>query len=278
MSFADAMHTVQDLPPGFVWMRSGRWHIAVREGAADAFTGGDYSDPVCLAAGGDPCFRGRGHPVRVFLSDGSPAVLRRYEHGGVFAALLGSRFLGQPRPLRELAASEEARRAGVRVPEVVAAYVRRLRPFGHTGFLLTREVGQARDLVMAFRSGEPAGPVLHRLGEELRRLHEAGVWHADLHVKNVLLAGGAVTLIDFDRALVMAPVPGRMRIKNLLRFDRSVVKLANQGVAVAMKDRLRFYKGYFGRRLPRAERAALIATCRRGIRRHRWWWRLTRGR
>lgn len=216
--------------------------------------------------------------MRVLLPDGSSAVLRRYEHGGVFASLLGSRFLGRPRPLRELAASEEARRAGVRVPEVVAAYVRRLKPFGHEGFLLTREVGQARDLVEAFRSGEPAGPVLHQLGEELRRLHEAGVWHADLHVKNVLLAGGAVALIDFDCARVMAPVPERMRIKNLLRFDRSVVKLANQGVAVPVKDRLWFYKGYFGGWPPRAERAALIATCRRSIRRHRLWWWLTRWR
>ncbi|MFW5791452.1 MAG: lipopolysaccharide kinase InaA family protein, partial [Desulfohalobiaceae bacterium] len=227
------MHTVQDLPPGFVGMRSGRWHIAACEGVAAGCAAGGSSDPVRLAAGGDPCFRGRGHPVRVFLSDGSPAVLRRYEHGGVFAALLGGRFFGRPRPLRELAASEEARRAGVRVPEVVAAYVRPLRPFRHMGFLLTREVGQARDLVEAFRSGEPPGPVLHLLGEEVRRLHEAGVWHADLHVKNVLLAGGAVTLIDFDRARIMSPVPERMRIRNLLRFDRSVVKLANQGIAVA---------------------------------------------
>lgn len=277
MHFSAVMHPVQDLPPGFVWMRSGRWHIAVSEDAAEGFAGGNYSDPVRLAAGGDPCFRGRGHPVRVFLSNGSPAVLRRYEHGGVFAPLLGGRFFGRPRPLRELAASEEARRAGVRVPEVVAAYVRPLKPYGHKGFLLTREVSRARDLVEAFRSGEPPGPVLHRLGEEVRRLHQAGVWHADLHVKNVLLAKGAVTLIDFDRARVVSPVPERMRIRNLLRFDRSVVKLANQGVAVALKDRLRFYKGYFGRRLPRAERAALIASCRRSIGRHQWWWRVTRG-
>ena len=81
--------------------------------------------------------RGRGRPSRVSLPDGSSGVLRGYRHGGMLRALTGRRFTGFPRPLTELVATERARAGGVRVPEILAAYVRRVGLGCHVGYLLT---------------------------------------------------------------------------------------------------------------------------------------------
>jgi tRNA A-37 threonylcarbamoyl transferase component Bud32 len=106
-------------------------------------------------------------------------------------------------------------------------------------------------------------------------MHAAGVWHADLHVKNVLLADGAVVIIDFDRARVLGPVPEPERVGNLLRFDRSVVKLERSGVHVPLRDRLRFFHGYRDGLVDRRAREDVVRRCRKSLARHRRWWSIS---
>jgi len=86
------------------------------------------------------------------------------------------------------------------------------------------------------------------VGRTLRRFHDAGVDHADLHAHNILFgpvelragaqesspdanvgvdAVSAVWLIDFDRGVLRAP--GRWREANLRRLARSVEKVAGGG-------------------------------------------------
>jgi len=262
----------RDLPEGFVALSCGGWRLAVREDVAHAFDRGTVADPVRLAASGEPCFRGRGRPCRVPLPDGLTGVLRGYRHGGMLRALTGRRFTGHPRPLTELAATERARSRGVRVPEILAAYVRSAALGGHVGYLLTREIAGATDLKTLIVSGMATRGIFRRIGRETARMHDAGVWHADLHVKNVLVTGGRVTLIDFDRARVGPEVPREDRIGNLLRFDRSVVKLERTGVRVPVKDRLRFFHGYRTGPVSRRERTEVIRRCERSLSLHRMGW------
>ena len=62
------------------------------------------------------------------------------------------------------------------------------------------------------------------VGRCIRKFHNAGVWHADLNARNILLDSGfRVYLIDFDRARLQAgkPVNGE---DNLNRLRRSLVK------------------------------------------------------
>ncbi|MCU0725160.1 MAG: phosphotransferase [Planctomycetes bacterium] len=260
------------LPEGYEWAPGEGWRVALRsEDRATLLTAG-VLDPETLAAKGEPAFAGRGRPMRVALPDGTAGVLRRYRHGGLFRGLTGRRFLGPPRPLRELLATARAETSGAAVPRVLAAWFRPAGPLLHEGFLLTREVTGATDLGAWLRAGHPAGPALRAAGRQARRLHEAGVWHADLHAKNVLLAAGDAIIIDLDRARVLDPVPRDMRMANLLRFDRSLVKLARRGPAVRFGDRLRFFKAYFGARPGRSEERALLARCRRSLSWHRLFW------
>ncbi len=266
---------MEPLPEGYEWGRAGAFRGAFRSEARDALLGAGFTDPAAFAGRSDPAFAGRGRPVRVPLPDGSAGVLRRYLHGGVLRRLTGRWFTGAPRPVRELVATVRAERAGVRVPVVLAALWRPRAGLLHEGFLLTREETGKRDLAAALADGAPAAAALSAVGRETRRLHEAGVWHADLHVRNVLLGADGATLLDFDRARVLSPVPADLRLASLLRFDRSVVKLARRGPTVRAADRLRFFKAYFGTRPDRRERDALAARCRRSLAWHRLWWGVT---
>jgi tRNA A-37 threonylcarbamoyl transferase component Bud32 len=260
-------------PEEFTGFTVGRWNVVVREELGDAFRSPEYADPERLAAAGDPCFRGRGRPCRVPLPGGGTGVLRAYRHGGLLRAVTGRRFLGFPRPLIELTATETARRAGVRVPEALAAWYRFTGPFHH-GFLLTREIEGAIDLTTALTEGSTPKGVFRALGVETRRMHDAGIWHADLHVKNVLITGDRVTIIDFDRARALAADSRDDRIGNLLRFDRSVEKLGRSGVRVSSKDRMRFFHGYRKEAVSRSERAEMIRRCERSLAMHRRGWKI----
>jgi 3-deoxy-D-manno-octulosonic acid kinase len=262
-----------ELPEGFVWRSFGRYRGAVRDDPALLALAG----PDQLAAASDAVFTGRGRPRRVALPDGGSGVLREYRHGGLFRGLTRGLFTGRPRPLRELFAIETARRAGVATPEILAAWHRPVALLFHTGYLLTREVEGACDLVSALGSGAAPGPLLAAVGREMRRMHASGVWHADLHVKNVLVSGGDVTLIDFDRARGPAPVSAAAAEDNLLRFDRSVVKLGRAGAAIPDRDRLRFFHAYYAGDLSRTRRDELRRRCARHLAWHRLMWRLLPG-
>ncbi len=249
------------LPDGFGWHRAGPWSVAIRENLREVLVSAGLENPQGLAAAGESRRAGRGRPAVITLPDESRAVLRRYLHGGLAGKVTGSLFAGASRPLTELVATEKARRAEVSVPEVLAAFHRPVFPGLHRGWLLTREVTGAENLKDLLGDPEVAAHRLFLTGSETRRLHEAGVWHADLHVGNVLVAGERVVLIDFDRARVPETVSAADRQLNLFRFDRSVVKLSLSGVVVPREVRLRFFDGYLdgaeesGRLLARGERS-----------------------
>lgn len=67
------------------------------------------------------------------------------------------------------------------------------------------------------------------VGKALRRMHDAGVYHADLNAHNLLLGNdGRVYLVDFDRARRRTQAPGWRRA-NLDRLQHSLDKLYAAG-------------------------------------------------
>jgi 3-deoxy-D-manno-octulosonic acid kinase len=64
-----------------------------------------------------------------------------------------------------------------------------------------------------------------RIGKCIRQFHDAGLWHADLNARNIMLNDQSeVFLIDFDRARL---TPGKAvnGEGNLKRLNRSLIKL-----------------------------------------------------
>ena len=71
---------------------------------------------------------------------------------------------------------------------------------------------------------EQAHALLPRVGAMIREFHDVGLFHADLQIRNILVADESVYLIDFDRARLIEELTPRQRWKNLLRLRRSLEK------------------------------------------------------
>ncbi|MBI4545899.1 MAG: hypothetical protein HY703_11935 [Gemmatimonadetes bacterium] len=194
---------------------------------------------------------GRG-PALVVPMGAVLGVVRHYRRGGAAARWLGDRYLrvGVPRPLRELLASRAVAERGIPTPAVLAAAVYPAGVF-YRGDVVTSYIPDSTDLARAlFGDGIPAGDrvqVCIAAGELLRRLREAGVLHADLNLKNILLEWSGrpprVYLLDLDRCRVVERLGEGLHGAMLERFWRSVRK----------------WERHTGRVLTVAEREALQA-------------------
>jgi 3-deoxy-D-manno-octulosonic acid kinase len=173
------------------------------------------------------------HPVTA-LPDGGRAVVRRYLRGGAMRHLNRDRYFLGGRAFHEALVTERARAAGVNVPEVLAAAECRAGVFGYTARLATRWIAHGREGAAWLRDAAPAarGAVLTLAGRQIARMHDAGVAHPDLNLRNLLIVeppgatAPVVHLLDFDRArLYPVAVPARRRARDLERLGRSARKL-----------------------------------------------------
>ena len=94
-----------------------------------------------------------------------------------------------------------------------------------SGALLTRTIPGARPLAELLDMGLDRDDWI-RIGACIQRFHAAGVRHADLNARNILLQqqGSEVFLLDFDRGSMISgrAVDGKT---NLARLRRSLEKL-----------------------------------------------------
>jgi len=221
---------------------------------------------------------GRGATARVALPDpdaasapaGGPAngasiLLRPVRHGGLLGPVLGDALWGLGRPAAELRVTAALRAAGAPVP--APAFVvgeRRAGPLWRAAVATVFET-ETRDARRLLESDPPRAEILAlaaAAGRAVRRFHDAGGRHRDLHLENLLVRGGApdpqVIIVDLDRARHVDRVTPRARMAELMRLYRSLVK---RGLArhIGPRPLARFLSAYTGgdRTLRRALRAHL---------------------
>lgn len=215
----------------------GPWRVVITEQLADSFEALarsiDFAEKRDALSLGIPIggVSGRGQNALIDLPGSvSRLHLRPLRHGGVLAPITGNRFAGLERPLAELrlCAKLMERGAPIAVPALVVG--RRTGLFWQAAFA-TVHIEDAVDGV-AYLDSKPDAASLTRTasaaGSSIRRLHDLGCCHADLHVKNLLIreTSGAVevTIIDLDRARLEDNVGDSRRMLELTRLHRSLIK------------------------------------------------------
>jgi 3-deoxy-D-manno-octulosonic acid kinase len=170
---------------------------------------------------------GRGRTLLLDTEFG-PAVLRQYLRGGWPARLSRDRYLftgyQRSRPLAEFRMLAELSGMGLPVPPPLAALCAR-QGLRYRGWLLLERILQVTPLADLISERTDDDSLWRGCGAVIRRFHAAGVVHADLNARNILVGQGqAVHLVDFDRARLAAGDTAAFR-GNLARLRRSLEKL-----------------------------------------------------
>lgn len=223
--------------------------------------------------------------VHVLETPRGQVVAKGLSRGGIIGALFRSLYADPERPAREALVAEQLAARGLPTPPIVAARALRVAPGLHRLELASARVAGARDLLDALR--DPAADDRQRAGwaaaagRTLRRLHDEGLQHRDLQVKNLLVGPGSaelLTVIDLDRCLLGPSLSEDQREASLARFGRSLAKrglLPRRGERLSAEARQgvrAFLRAYGGPR--RVERmAAVRRRLARSLAGHQWFWR-----
>ncbi len=156
--------------------------------------------------------------------------LRHYRRGGLVARVLRDWYLYtglfRTRPIAEWNLLAQLHSAGLPVPKPVAARLKK-GLLGYRGDLITETVpGTSLAQHLAKWQAIPES-AWRAIGDTIRRLHDAGCWHADLNAHNILLDGSRVHVIDFDRSRIRPQETG-WRESNLQRLRRSILKILGE--------------------------------------------------
>lgn len=157
-------------------------------------------------------------------------VARSVMHGGMFRHITGRRFLTPGRTMREIEISAYLSSRGIPTPEIIAVRLIRNGVF-HEIDVVTRLVPGSMDLLSYLETPRPDGiELMNKAGSLIRRVHELGVYHADLHVKNLLVDSAKdLWMLDLDKAYRFGDMPRILKQYNLRRFTGSVRKWLAKG-------------------------------------------------
>jgi tRNA A-37 threonylcarbamoyl transferase component Bud32 len=196
--------------------------------------------------------KGRTFHPSIPVKEGKNIVIRHYRHGGLLSALTRDLYLFGSRSFQELALTARIRACGISTIEPIGAIHQILRPF-YKAHLLSLEMSSAKDLIQYLQEVGPHPSrerLLHKrrtirsAGLLVHEFHGAGFFHGDLQLKNILVSGEKLFLIDFDHSYQKEVLSPDEKKKNLLRLNRSVEKWKRLGLPVTRTDRFRFLRAY----------------------------------
>ena len=284
------------IPEGYRWETRGRVAVLARKDLFDILSGlgiFEHGDPLHWRGASGVIHGGRGHAVRLSLEGGPTLVVKALLRGGLIGVFNPCFHAGPGRLFREAALSNHLIQEGVPAAPVLLGRAER-GPWG--GFwrlhLGTEEMEGARTLreiarrALEERSGlTRPGKAFHEAGRVVRKLHDAGVFHEDLNLGNLLALpeegreGWKVWIIDLDRSLAGPPLERAPRVANLARLLRHAVKHGVWDLSSFPSLWHRFLEGYGG---DEGEAEALAREVARRFRRslllHRLsWWLQGRG-
>ena len=181
---------------------------------------------------------------RVLRIDAEPAVIVKHFSPGALSGVLKGIFRGDP-ALREWSALRRAARHELPVPKAVAVGWRYRFP-RRESFLVTEVLDDAVPLgqylyAVQRAAAAPRRKAIEQAARVLRKAHDVGMFHKDLHLDNLMVrnkeAGPQVFLIDLQRVDFRRPLTIKERLINL-------AELHGGCTAATHAERLRFLKTY----------------------------------
>lgn len=159
-------------------------------------------------------------------ADKVDAALRHYRRGGLFGKVVSDHYLffgwSKTRSYQEFQLLNMLIAAGVNVPRPIAARAVK-RTFCYQADLLSEKIADARDVVSILQSQSLDADVYRKIGQEIRKMHDAQVNHTDLNTHNILIdADNKVWIIDFDKC--SKQTGDTWKSGNLKRLERSFEK------------------------------------------------------
>lgn len=231
------------IPPGFSLIKEEGFFVIAREDWIPYLARRGLFRPSGVLSELGPS-RGTGG---LLLVEREALVIRPNRHGGILAKVLGDLYLDRERPHRELVLLWRLRNAGINTLEPVASVTEKRGPFWR-GYLMTKYLPGAVDLLKFLATAEDRRErmaIARKAGELVRRVHDLGVFHADLQLRNFLVREEEVYIIDLDRSWQRPPLPPSSRFRNLWRLMRSAEKAAYFGLLkLSPRELAAFWQGY----------------------------------
>ncbi|MBP1748008.1 MAG: Mn2+dependent serine/threonine protein kinase [Deltaproteobacteria bacterium] len=188
---------------------------------------------------------GRGAPG-LFEFSGENFICRQYLHGGWLRGITKGAFMGEKRASDELDITTYLEEHGFPVVEAFG-YISQKGIIANDLFFVSVFVDNARDLVEYFKSSHKRDRL--RMSRKLAiyffMLGDLGIYHPDLHLKNVLVDPAAqLCFLDFDKAYRKQIVLDDYE-KMFWRLDRYVRKYSGLfGNPVDDRERLIFLRTF----------------------------------
>jgi 3-deoxy-D-manno-octulosonic acid kinase len=198
-------------------------------------------------------FEGRRSHPSIFLKNGKRIVIKKYYHGGLLGSLWKDLYIFGSRAFEELILTEKIRSCEIPTHQPICAVHKSIFLFFYKAYLISLEIPNAKDLKnFLTKIGKNPSPqdlilkrrVIRSIGNLIKKFHEEGFFHRDLQLKNILVEGEKVFLIDFDRSYQKHELSQNEKIKNILRLKRSAEKLKLSGVPITKSDQFRFFLAY----------------------------------
>ena len=206
-------------------------------------------------------YKGRGllPTLPINHSCGERMVAKQSLRGGLLRFLNRELFWQGNRPFKEMIVSTQLLSKGIKTTEILAAAKQHV--FGplYRNFIFSKEISGSIDLSGLFnrltkKSAQERfrkkREVIKALARAIFTMHNQGIYHSDLHLKNILICHNDVSaepdvyIIDFDKALLKERLSTKEKLDNLFRFNRSLEKYKFQGGQITRTDQVRLLKEY----------------------------------
>lgn len=159
-------------------------------------------------------------------TDTIEAALRHYRRGGLFGKLVKDSYKfskwENTRSYQEFQLLNTLIDAGVNVPRPIAARAVK-NGLTYKADLLSEKIPNARDLVSILVEKRLSADIYKKIGQEIKKMHDAQINHTDLNIHNILIDDqDKVWVIDFDKCFQQSGHDWKQ--SNLDRLKRSFEK------------------------------------------------------